>query len=463
MQLLIQASGHHLQVCPTNMDPTYDRPPPNDYECEICKARGQHFKSLCPKNTDPYSIIQKRKRRGINVSYSNKGGVFRENKKDVGHQKAVEQRFDRWREPTDGRLSKPSSSASTASSSPNPSLENEKQKKLENIDGLKSGLVKGESVDSVDIDELMANSRFEGGVDNGRKRSRMHDQANSSSRDASPALSLGRPMRKKFRTIDGKEIASSPRGESDSAESPSYTPHPHIDSPGDTLSGSRAMFKLYEFLLKEQADGSDRKRRQEGETAEGAAAQKVVRTGAFDCDGTKDGPYAGATDDYPLQMYRISIRGPPEFKPKQEEQAEEGAVTTNRVGKIPPEEQQVNEEGCDLYNNGNYCSRLDTGLGCPYFHDPEARKVALEERQNRRHYAEHKINPDAMSIDESDTDTSEEMEVEVAPKQYSNFVEKLMYSHPEMNKKVNVVKKRPTAVDMWKIDDQRRMDQMSDK
>ena len=68
-----------------------------------------------------------------------------------------------------------------------------------------------------------------------------------------------------------------------------------------------------------------------------------------------------------------------------------------------------------------------------------------------------------MSIDESDTDTSEEMEVEVTPKQYSNFVEKLMHSHPEMNKKVNVVKKRPTAVDMWKIDDQRRMDQMSDK
>ena len=139
MQLLIQASGHHLQVCPTNMDPTYDRPPPNDYECEICKARGQHFKSLCPKNTDPYSIIQKRKRQGINVSSSNKGGVFRENEKDVDHQKAVERRFDRWREPTDGRLSKASSSVSTASSSPNPSLENEKQKKLEKYRRLEVG------------------------------------------------------------------------------------------------------------------------------------------------------------------------------------------------------------------------------------------------------------------------------------------------------------------------------------
>ena len=178
-----------------------------------------------------------------------------------------------------------------------------------------------------------------------------------------------------------------------------------ISTPPETLFLVLADVPIYECSLKD-AHGSDKKRRQEGETEEGAAGEKRVRTEIFDCESTKNGPYAGATDDYPLHMHRISIRGPPEFKPKQEEQAEEGAVTTNRVGKIPPEEQQVNEKGCDLYNNGNYCSRLDTGLGCPYFHDPEARKVALEERQNRRHYAKHKINPDAMSIDESDTDTS---------------------------------------------------------
>lgn len=445
------------------MDPTYDRPPPADYECEICKARGKHFKSLCPKNTDPYSIIEKRRRQGIETPYSNKGSSFRENKKDVNHRKAVEQRFDHWREPTDGRLSKASSSVSTASSSPNPSLRNEKEERLEKIDDLKSRLIKGESVSSVDIDELVTESRFAGGGDNDRKRSRIHDQSNSSSRDASPALSLRGPMRKKVRMSDGKNIATSPRRETDFAEDPFYTPRSHIDSPGDTLPGSADIFRTDDCSLKE-AQGSDKKRRQEGETEEGAAREKRVRTETFDCDDTKNGPYAGAADDDSFHMHRISIRGRPEFEPKQEEQAEEGAVRMNRVGKTPPlEERQVNEKGCDLYNNGNYCSRLDTGLGCPYFHDPEARKVALEERQNRRHFAEHKINPDAMSIDESDTDTSEEIEVEVTPKQYSNFVQKLMHNRPEMSEIVNVVKKRPTTLDMWKIDDQRRMEQTTDK
>jgi len=54
-----------LQVCPTNIDPAYDRPPGDTYVCAICSARGEHFNSLCPKNTDPYCLTQKRKRAGI--------------------------------------------------------------------------------------------------------------------------------------------------------------------------------------------------------------------------------------------------------------------------------------------------------------------------------------------------------------------------------------------------------------
>ncbi len=444
------------------MDPSYDRPPPVDYECDICKARGKHFKSLCPKNFDPYSIIQRRRQQGIDTPYTDKGGVFSENERDVDNQKAVEQRFDRWEEPTDGRLSKASSIVTTASSSSNPSFKNEKEEKLDKIDGLKSRLIRGESDSSVDIDELVAESGFDSGGDHDRKRSRIHDQSNSSSKDASPALSLGVPMRKKIRISDGKEIATSPRWDSDSVDDSFYTPHSHIDSPGDTFPGSADIFKTNDYSLKE-ALGSDKKRRHEGQTAEGAAGEKRARTKTFDRDGTKNGSYAGTTDDDHLQMHIIRIRDPPEFEPKEEEQGEEGAVRMNRVGRTPPlGEPEVNEQGCDLYNNGNYCSRLDTGLGCPYFHDPEARKVALEERQNRRHCAEHKINPDAMSIDESDTDSSEEIEVEVTPKQCSNFVQSLMQSRPEMSEIVNVVKKRPTAVDMWKIDDQRRMEQMTD-
>jgi hypothetical protein len=59
------SAGHHLQVCPTNMDPSYDQPPDKFYICAVCSARGDHYKSLCPKNADPYCLTQKRKAAGI--------------------------------------------------------------------------------------------------------------------------------------------------------------------------------------------------------------------------------------------------------------------------------------------------------------------------------------------------------------------------------------------------------------
>src|SRR4051812_47642165 len=46
------------------MDPAYDKPPGQDYICVVCKAEGAHYKSLCPRNLDPYSINQKRKAAG---------------------------------------------------------------------------------------------------------------------------------------------------------------------------------------------------------------------------------------------------------------------------------------------------------------------------------------------------------------------------------------------------------------
>ncbi|CZR62097.1 uncharacterized protein PAC_11994 [Phialocephala subalpina] len=70
--------GHHLQVCPTNLDPDYDRPPSSTYICEICNAVGEHFKSLCPRNTDPYSITQKRKSRGIRTPTKATSRILRE-------------------------------------------------------------------------------------------------------------------------------------------------------------------------------------------------------------------------------------------------------------------------------------------------------------------------------------------------------------------------------------------------
>ena len=54
-------AGHHLQACPTNLDPAFDRPPDSTYQCAVCHVWGEHFKSVCPRNTDPHCITQKRK------------------------------------------------------------------------------------------------------------------------------------------------------------------------------------------------------------------------------------------------------------------------------------------------------------------------------------------------------------------------------------------------------------------
>jgi hypothetical protein len=63
-------TGHHLQVCPTNLDPAYDRPPGNTYICAVCHKKGAHYRSLCPHNADPLSITQQRRMAFITASYN---------------------------------------------------------------------------------------------------------------------------------------------------------------------------------------------------------------------------------------------------------------------------------------------------------------------------------------------------------------------------------------------------------
>lgn len=325
------------------MDPAYDRPPDSSYECEICKARGKHFKSLCPKNTDPYSIYQKRKAKGITTPPSNKGRVFREWQKEVEEKKEEAERRERRFQ--DGRLTRISSNTSVGSSSPTPSLKNERLEKLQGIEDLKSRLFKE---DYYDIDEIMGLCGEQGRDDNGRKRAR-HDQSGSSSRGASPAPSMLEDRRKKARTTSTDEITSSPRVKLETADTSIDTPHFN-----------------HESLVKRERD-------------------------------------------------------------------------TEMDDAITSEDSSKNGHADQEYTNSLYSTKNSFKTG--------------------------KINPDSMNIDEGDTDTSEEVEVEVAkpPKQYSDFVQKLIRRRPEMSEVLNTVKIRTTAVDMWKQDDQRRLEQMNAK
>ncbi|KAI1657895.1 hypothetical protein F4813DRAFT_396062 [Daldinia decipiens] len=54
--------GHWIQLCPTNLDPKWDQPPPQYYRCEICKVSGRHFATLCPQNEYELSLTQQRLR-----------------------------------------------------------------------------------------------------------------------------------------------------------------------------------------------------------------------------------------------------------------------------------------------------------------------------------------------------------------------------------------------------------------
>lgn len=55
--------GHQLQSCPTNMDPSYDKPPPMDYMCSLCSVVGDHLRSLCPKDSSSSSLLVQRKQK----------------------------------------------------------------------------------------------------------------------------------------------------------------------------------------------------------------------------------------------------------------------------------------------------------------------------------------------------------------------------------------------------------------
>ncbi|KAB8301329.1 hypothetical protein EYC80_003210 [Monilinia laxa] len=53
-------NGHSVKNCPTNMDPAFDKKPPETYKCCICNRFGNHWYGLCPRNTDKDSITQRR-------------------------------------------------------------------------------------------------------------------------------------------------------------------------------------------------------------------------------------------------------------------------------------------------------------------------------------------------------------------------------------------------------------------
>ena len=125
------------------MDPKFDLPPDKNYVCTICNQCGIHFKSLCPKNTDPLCIFQKRRARGITTP-PEKGSVHRECGGDSKHN-ADEMFRDCWELGRLNTSTDSSSSLSTTNSNP------DTFDRIQEIEYTKSRLLRDESVDMEDF------------------------------------------------------------------------------------------------------------------------------------------------------------------------------------------------------------------------------------------------------------------------------------------------------------------------
>ncbi|RYP07407.1 hypothetical protein DL764_002542 [Monosporascus ibericus] len=65
------------ELCPTNLDPRWDKPPAPDYRCEICREVGKHFATLCPLNKKKVSLTKQRERAGIRARSPVRGETHR--------------------------------------------------------------------------------------------------------------------------------------------------------------------------------------------------------------------------------------------------------------------------------------------------------------------------------------------------------------------------------------------------
>lgn len=93
--------GHFLKDCPTNIDPAYDRTPPKHYKCKICKKSGDHYLPLCPKNKDPSSITQLRRRAAL-FDVQAGPGLQAKYSRDFRNDRALRFQDSRWSRADDG-------------------------------------------------------------------------------------------------------------------------------------------------------------------------------------------------------------------------------------------------------------------------------------------------------------------------------------------------------------------------
>ena len=229
------ATGHFLEVCPTNLEPAFDKAPNDNYCCPICRKWGKHYKSLCPLNEDPFSIIQKRRSLGIETPGDSKGRLMKDWEEDVkeknkdgfrGRNRARGWKMDsgstfrespNYTPPAATRSPFPNCSPPPASGSISPNWTLTTSRNTEEIskqiiknDDMKLRIEQGDEIGTEDV--AMIRNRFDSDINSqGQKRVRvaLPDSASARARrllnEKSPSPTKARILRNKLAGIEAAE------------------------------------------------------------------------------------------------------------------------------------------------------------------------------------------------------------------------------------------------------------------
>lgn len=216
------------------MDPSYDNPPSMDYRCPICCKYGLHYKSLCPLNTDPFCIIQKRRTAGVDTPGDSSSGILRDWQRKIHEHENGELLRGRplsrsWGRDSEETSCRPSPNWSpdesmnyspnySPSYSPNTSKSEDLMKRIKELNDMKMRIVQSDHVGTEDV--LMIKKNL-ASTQTSEKRTRMSSPDNSKIQarrevnDKSPSPTKSEHLRKKLRQIESYETHAAQGGKLD--------------------------------------------------------------------------------------------------------------------------------------------------------------------------------------------------------------------------------------------------------
>lgn len=142
-----------MQACPTNLNPAYDKAPGETYTCTVCHVSGDHYRSICPHNTDPFSITQQRRMAFIAAGG---GGLQPPVQQAPRVDPRVFQKGKRGR-----NLSSSDHSRSSNDGSPTPDKKLSLRKRMRRIEVYEDKLAKGKKLDSTQIQMIWKKADIE--------------------------------------------------------------------------------------------------------------------------------------------------------------------------------------------------------------------------------------------------------------------------------------------------------------